>query len=56
MSEHSPLTGETRPTGHVAQKAPYGVSVTADKDATLWFCGCKATAGRPLCDGAHKRL
>ena len=29
---------------------------TAEKDGQTWFCGCKATAKSPLCDGRHKAL
>ncbi|MEE3183564.1 MAG: CDGSH iron-sulfur domain-containing protein [Pseudomonadota bacterium] len=28
----------------------------ADKDQTLYFCGCKRSAGAPLCDGTHNSL
>ncbi|MGA1730722.1 MAG: CDGSH iron-sulfur domain-containing protein [Steroidobacteraceae bacterium] len=29
---------------------------TADKTGQAAFCGCKATANQPLCDGAHRKL
>jgi CDGSH-type Zn-finger protein len=22
----------------------------------VWLCGCKHTAGKPFCDGSHKKL
>jgi CDGSH-type Zn-finger protein len=28
----------------------------ATETKTAWFCGCKATANKPLCDGAHTKL
>jgi len=28
----------------------------ATESKTLWFCGCKATANKPLCDGAQTKL
>ena len=28
----------------------------ADKDATMFLCGCKQTGAGPACDGAHKSL
>lgn len=27
----------------------------ADKDATVWLCGCKHTHNPPYCDGTHKQ-
>jgi CDGSH-type Zn-finger protein len=30
------------------------VKYTAEKDGKAFFCGCKATANQPLCDGSHK--
>jgi CDGSH-type Zn-finger protein len=29
---------------------------TAAKSDTVWFCGCKASGAKPMCDGSHKRL
>jgi CDGSH-type Zn-finger protein len=29
------------------------VRYDADKSGKLYFCGCKATANQPLCDGSH---
>jgi CDGSH-type Zn-finger protein len=29
---------------------------TAEKTEELWFCGCKATDGKPFCDGTHNTL
>jgi CDGSH-type Zn-finger protein len=29
---------------------------TAEASRTLYFCGCKHTAGAPLCDCAHNGL
>ncbi len=28
----------------------------ADKDRTVYFCGCKSSGKAPLCDGAHNKL
>jgi len=28
----------------------------ADKDGTVYFCGCKNSANGALCDGTHKAL
>jgi CDGSH-type Zn-finger protein len=28
----------------------------ADQTGDAWLCGCKATAGKPYCDGSHKKL
>ena len=28
----------------------------AEADKTMYFCGCKATAKAPFCDGTHQRL
>jgi CDGSH-type Zn-finger protein len=28
----------------------------ADKSEEVWFCGCKATGGKPFCDGTHNSL
>ena len=28
----------------------------AAKTEELWFCGCKATEGKPFCDGTHNTL
>jgi CDGSH-type Zn-finger protein len=28
----------------------------AKESKTVWFCGCKATQNKPLCDGAHTKL
>jgi CDGSH-type Zn-finger protein len=30
------------------------VRYQAQEDRTLYFCGCKATAKPPFCDGSHK--
>ncbi|HMS26352.1 MAG TPA: CDGSH iron-sulfur domain-containing protein [Burkholderiaceae bacterium] len=27
----------------------------AKESKTVYFCGCKATANQPLCDGSHNR-
>jgi CDGSH-type Zn-finger protein len=29
-------------------------SCKATESKTVYFCGCKATAKQPLCDGSHK--
>lgn len=34
-----------------AQKAPYGVTVTAGK--TYFWCSCGRSAKQPFCDGRH---
>jgi CDGSH-type Zn-finger protein len=31
------------------------VKYEADGTRIVWFCGCKQTAGAPLCDGTHKQ-
>jgi CDGSH iron-sulfur domain-containing protein 3 len=36
----------------VAQKAPYGVDVEADK--TYYWCVCGRSQKQPFCDGTHK--
>ncbi|MEL6279898.1 MAG: CDGSH iron-sulfur domain-containing protein, partial [Pseudomonadota bacterium] len=28
----------------------------AEKTGKVFFCGCKATAKTPLCDGSHSKL
>ncbi|MCB1774387.1 MAG: CDGSH iron-sulfur domain-containing protein, partial [Gammaproteobacteria bacterium] len=28
----------------------------AEKSGTAYFCGCKHSAGAPLCDGSHGKL
>ena len=30
--------------------------VQPDKAEEAWFCACKRTGKRPLCDGSHKKL
>jgi CDGSH-type Zn-finger protein len=37
---------------HIAQKAPYPVSVVAGK--TYYWCSCGQSKNQPLCDGSHK--
>jgi CDGSH-type Zn-finger protein len=32
------------------------VKYSAEKSATVYFCGCKNTKGSPLCDGTHSKL
>jgi len=32
------------------------VKYTAEKDGKVWFCGCKQSGKKPLCDGTHKTL
>jgi CDGSH-type Zn-finger protein len=32
------------------------VEFTAEKSEKVWFCGCKHSANKPLCDGSHKKL
>ncbi|MEQ8440475.1 MAG: CDGSH iron-sulfur domain-containing protein [Alphaproteobacteria bacterium] len=34
----------------------FPVPFTADKSTTIFFCGCKLTRRKPLCDGSHARL
>jgi CDGSH-type Zn-finger protein len=36
----------------MAQKAPFGVPVTAGK--TYFWCACGLSASQPFCDGSHK--
>ena len=31
-------------------------ALPAEKDGTLYFCGCKHTGAAPLCDGTHNSL
>jgi CDGSH-type Zn-finger protein len=31
------------------------VKYTAAESTTVYFCGCKATANQPLCDGSPKK-
>ena len=28
----------------------------AKADRTIWFCGCKSTSNKPVCDGTHNDL
>ena len=28
----------------------------AEKAEKVWLCGCKATAGKPFCDGTHSKI
>ena len=37
---------------HIAQKAPYPVTVEAGKD--YWWCACGQSKNQPFCDGSHK--
>jgi CDGSH-type Zn-finger protein len=30
------------------------VKYKAGETRKVFFCGCKATGGQPLCDGSHK--
>jgi len=32
------------------------VKYHAEETKTVYFCGCKHSAAKPLCDGAHKAL
>ncbi len=32
------------------------LAFTAEKSGTVWLCGCKATGGKPFCDGTHKSI
>ena len=32
------------------------LAYTAEKSEEVWFCGCKGTADKPLCDGTHNTL
>jgi CDGSH-type Zn-finger protein len=32
------------------------VKFDADESKTVYFCGCKHSANKPLCDGAHNKL
>ena len=37
---------------HVAQKAPFPVTVEADKK--YFWCACSKSAKQPFCDGSHE--
>jgi CDGSH-type Zn-finger protein len=43
-----------------AADTPYGITgftpvrYEAEESGKVFFCGCKATANQPLCDGSHK--
>ena len=32
------------------------VQFTAERTKTVYFCGCKNSGRKPLCDGTHSRL
>jgi CDGSH-type Zn-finger protein len=32
------------------------LAYTADVTGTKWFCGCKHSGTKPMCDGTHKKL
>ena len=32
------------------------ISTAHVEDTEVYFCGCKATAKQPMCDGAHNKL
>ncbi len=38
---------------HIAQKAPYPVTVEAGKE--YWWCSCGLSKRQPFCDGSHKK-
>ena len=40
------------PEPHIAQKAPYKVTVEAGKE--YWWCACGQSKNQPFCDGSHK--
>lgn len=37
---------------HIAQKAPYQVTLEAGK--TYYWCSCGLSKNQPFCDGSHK--
>lgn len=37
---------------HIAQKAPYPVTLEAGK--TYYWCSCGQSKNQPFCDGSHK--
>jgi CDGSH-type Zn-finger protein len=32
------------------------IPFTAEVTEEVWLCGCKATGGKPFCDGTHNTL
>jgi CDGSH-type Zn-finger protein len=32
------------------------VEFKAEKTEKVWFCACKRSGKKPMCDGSHKRL
>ncbi len=32
------------------------LAYVAGNTEEVWFCGCKATEGKPFCDGTHNTL
>jgi CDGSH-type Zn-finger protein len=48
----------------IGGRAPLAIDVEAgksyewkaDQAARTWFCACKRTGNRPMCDGSHKTL
>jgi CDGSH-type Zn-finger protein len=32
------------------------VKFTMTEAQKVWLCGCKRSAGRPFCDGTHKKF
>ena len=37
-------------------EAPAAVAAQAERAEQAWFCACKRTGNRPMCDGSHKKL
>ena len=50
LENHVQLTTESK----IFSGSP--IKYGAVENKTVYFCGCKHSANKPLCDGAHKAL